>query len=200
MELNRLVKAFNFAAQKHRNQRRKNSEKTPYINHPVEVVLFLTNAGITDVNILMAAVLHDTVEDTGTKYEELVTEFGDDVAETVMECTDDKSLDKVERKKLQIEHASHISRAAKLVKLSDKLSNMKDLMYNPPTNWSKEEILGYVVWSFFVIENLKGAKGLNPYLENELSVIFDNFGVTKMDTAERLSILEEYYSGMDKKQ
>lgn len=197
MDTVRLVNAINFSAIKHRNQRRKNQEKSPYINHPIEVTAFLTNAGITDVNILMAAVLHDTIEDTGTSYEEISLQFGSDVAETVMECSDDKSLDKVQRKKLQIEHAESISTAARLVKMSDKLSNMKDLMHNPPTHWSKTEIVGYVVWSYYVVQKLKGAKGLNSYLEKELLVIFDNFGITKMDESERLNLLEEYYSAIE---
>ena len=198
MEIDRLLNAINFATIKHRNQRRKNQEKTPYINHPIEVTTFLSNAGITDVNVLMAAVLHDTIEDTGTTYDEIASQFGSDVAETVLECSDDKKLDKVQRKKLQIEHAEVISTAAKLVKMSDKLSNMRDLMFNPPTHWTKTEIIGYVVWSYFVIDKLKGPKGVNQYLERELSIIFDNFGVTKMDTAEKTSLLEEYYLAIDK--
>ena len=197
MEIDRLLNAINFSAIKHKNQRRKNQEKSPYINHPIEVATFLSNAGVTDVNILMAAVLHDTIEDTATTYDEISYKFGSDVAETVLECSDDKKLDKVQRKKLQIEHAEVISTAAKLVKMSDKLSNMKDLMHNPPSHWTQTEIIGYVVWSYFVIEKLKGPKGLNFYLEKELSMIFDNFGVNKMDPAEKSSLLEDYYLAIE---
>lgn len=197
METNRLLNAINFAAIKHKNQRRKNQEKSPYINHPIEVLTLLSNANIADTNTLMAAVLHDTVEDTATKHDELVYHFGEEVAKIVMECTDDKSLDKVQRKKLQIEHAKEISTAAKLVKLSDKLSNMKDLMFNPPTHWTEQEIVGYVVWSYFVVNNLKGQASLNCQLETQLDEIFDHYGVRKMDDAERNQILNNYYLAID---
>jgi guanosine-3',5'-bis(diphosphate) 3'-pyrophosphohydrolase len=193
----KLVNAINFAAAKHINQRRKNHAKSPYINHPIEVMTLLANAGVTDVEILMSAVLHDTIEDTDATYGEIGALFGFKVATIVKECSDDKELGKVERKKLQIEHAETISDAAKLVKMSDKLSNMRDLMTNPPTNWTKKEIDGYVVWSYFVVDKLKGSKGLNTILEKQLDYIFDSFGVLKIDSAERSSMLKDYYSHID---
>ena len=193
MDTHRLLQAVDFAANKHRNQRRKNEDKTPYINHPVDVAFSLSKAGITDVNILIAALLHDTIEDTDTSYDEIVNAFGPDVAVTVKEVTDDKSLPKAERKRLQIEHALVASRAAKLVKLADKLSNLKDLLQNPPTSWSKQEISGYAVWSHAVVRQMHGT---NDFLEQQLKTVFDGFGINGLGDTELESILETYYANM----
>ena len=103
-DLQLLVKAIDFAARKHSSQRRKNSTKSPYIEHPILVMKLLTDSGVTDVNTLCAAVLHDTVEDTETTFDELTTEFNEEIADIVREVTDDKSLSKVARKRGQIEH------------------------------------------------------------------------------------------------
>lgn len=141
--------------------------------------------------VLCAGVLHDTVEDTGTKYQELVDNFGVKIADIVMECTDDKSLSKVERKKLQIIKASHKSKEAKMVKLADKLSNLSDLHQNPPKNWSPEIIYGYFAWAYAVCREVKGT---NDILEEKLWTIFDQVGVTKLSEEELKSELEKYYS------
>src|SRR5581483_1438704 len=158
--MDRLLNAIDFAAKKHKNQRRKDANATPYINHPIEVTDLLAQAAVTDVDILMAAVLHDTIEDTKTSFEELVNNFGLTVANIVMECTDDKSLPKETRKQLQISHAETMSTAAKLVKLADKYSNLSDLASNPPTSWRPEEIRGYAIWCFAVFLKLKGSNHL----------------------------------------
>lgn len=99
--MQRVIKAYNFAAQKHTNQRRKNVEASPYINHPIEVADLLAQAGVKDKKVIIAGILHDTVEDTDTTYQDLVEEFGEKIADFVMECTDDKSLPKVERKNIK---------------------------------------------------------------------------------------------------
>jgi len=132
MSFGAVLEATNFAAEKHRNQRRKNVEQTPYINHPIEVATILTRAGINDEDVLIAALLHDTIEDTETSVEEVTERFGSNVIRIVMECTDDKKLDKVTRKKYQISHAAEISVQGKLVKLADKLSNLGGMFRNPP--------------------------------------------------------------------
>ena len=132
MSFGAVLEATNFAAEKHRNQRRKNVEQTPYINHPIEVATILTRAGINDEDALIAALLHDTIEDTETSVEEVTERFGSNVIRIVMECTDDKKLDKVTRKKYQISHAAEISVQGKLVKLADKLSNLGGMFRNPP--------------------------------------------------------------------
>lgn len=131
--MKKLVAAIAFAADKHRNQRRKDEEASPYINHPIALADVLANeAGVEDERVIVAAVLHDTVEDTETTEQELLRLFGKDVADIVMEVTDDKSLPKEERKRLQVEHAATISRRAKLVKLADKICNLRDIARHPP--------------------------------------------------------------------
>ncbi|XP_059534169.1 guanosine-3',5'-bis(diphosphate) 3'-pyrophosphohydrolase MESH1 isoform X1 [Myotis daubentonii] len=127
-EVAQLLEAADFAAHKHRRQRRLDPEGTPYINHPIGVARILTHeAGITDIAVLQAALLHDTVEDTDTTLDELELHFGAQVRRLVEEVTDDKTLPKLERKRLQVEHAPHSSPGAKLVKLADKLYNLRDL-------------------------------------------------------------------------
>ncbi|XP_021564337.1 guanosine-3',5'-bis(diphosphate) 3'-pyrophosphohydrolase MESH1 isoform X3 [Carlito syrichta] len=127
-EVAQLLEAADFAARKHSQQRRKDPEETPYINHPIGVARILTHeAGITDIVVLQAALLHDTVEDTDTTLDEVELHFGAPVRRLVEEVTDDKSLPKLERKRLQVVHAPHSSPGAKLVKLADKLYNLRDI-------------------------------------------------------------------------
>uniref|UniRef100_A0A8D0KN26 Guanosine-3',5'-bis(diphosphate) 3'-pyrophosphohydrolase MESH1 n=1 Tax=Salvator merianae TaxID=96440 RepID=A0A8D0KN26_SALMN len=129
----RLLDAVDFAARKHATQRRKDPEGTPYINHPIGVAQILAQeAGVTDVAVLQAAVLHDTVEDTDTTFSEIEERFGKEVRSIVEEVTDDKTLPKMERKRLQIAHAPESTAAARLVKLADKLHNLRDLNRSVP--------------------------------------------------------------------
>ena len=152
-ELALLLKALAFAAHKHRDQRRKDAEASPYINHPIALADVLVNeGGVTDYEVLCAALLHDTVEDTATTHEELVDAFGSRIARMVAEVTDDKRLPKEERKRLQIEHAPHLSDGAKLVKLADKIANLQDVVDNPPANWPLARRIEYLDWT---IEELK---------------------------------------------
>lgn len=158
-----LVQAVAFAADKHRNQRRKDAEASPYINHPIALANVLANEGdVQDVTVLCAAVLHDTIEDTETTADELRAVFGDQVASVVLEVTDDKSLDKAVRKQLQIEHAPHGSPQAKLVKLADKISNLRDILASPPADWSPERKQAYFDWAAAVVA---GLRGVHPGLE-----------------------------------
>lgn len=159
----RLLKALAFAAEKHRDQRRKDVTASPYINHPIAVAAVLTMEGhVSDETTLLAAVLHDTVEDTETTFAELEDHFGPEVAELVRELTDDKSLDKAERKRLQIEHSRNSSAAAKQLKIADKICNVRDVTDNPPANWSLERRRDYLTWSENVIA---GCRGVNQALE-----------------------------------
>jgi len=163
-----LIEAVAFAAHKHRDQRRKDVSASPYINHPIALANVLANeGGVTDLVALCAAVLHDTVEDTDTTESELIERFGPEIASAVMEVTDDKSLDKAERKALQIEHARHMSHAAKLVKLADKISNLRDILASPPADWPVERKQAYFDWAANVVAGLRGA---NPKLE----AVFDS--------------------------
>ena len=159
-----LTEAYYFAAKKHIKQKRKGNDAAPYINHPIEVVKLLTNVGkVEDYDILIAAVLHDTVEDTETTIEEISEKYGANVGVMVSELTDDKTLPKQERKEKQVEHAPHISVGAKQIKLCDKISNIRDVMENPPDGWSDERRLEYINWGERVAA---GLRGVNAELEN----------------------------------
>ncbi|XP_039981447.1 guanosine-3',5'-bis(diphosphate) 3'-pyrophosphohydrolase MESH1 [Xiphias gladius] len=169
-----LLETVNFAAEKHRNQRRKDADGTPYINHPIGVARILSHeGGVADIEVLQAALLHDTVEDTDTTPAELEAKFGPTVARIVQEVTDDKRLPKQERKRLQVEHAPHCSRQAKLVKLADKLYNLRDLNRCTPVGWTAERVQEYFVWACEVV---KGLKGTNSALEEKLEELFRQRG------------------------
>jgi len=164
-----LFDALAFAAHKHRAQRRKDKEASPYINHPIALADVLANeGGVVDPVTLCAALLHDTVEDAKTTYRELRKAFGDEIADVVMEVTDDKNLDKVVRKERQVTHAPHLSRRAKLVKLADKISNLRDIASNPPATWSRKRKREYYEWARRVIDGLRGAHaGLERIFDRE---------------------------------
>jgi guanosine-3',5'-bis(diphosphate) 3'-pyrophosphohydrolase len=158
-----LLKALRFSADKHRNQRRKDNAQSPYINHPIEVVQLLWDVGgVRDIDILLAAILHDTIEDTETRSEDIREVFGEAVMALVMEVTDDKSLPKEERKRLQIETAPHKSYGAKLIKLADKSCNVRNLVTTPPKDWSIKRRQEYLLWTEKVVAGLRGT---NPALE-----------------------------------
>ncbi|XP_052902984.1 guanosine-3',5'-bis(diphosphate) 3'-pyrophosphohydrolase MESH1 [Anopheles moucheti] len=163
------TKCVNFAAVKHRNQRRLDADETPYINHPIGVAYILTEAGISDPEVLQAAILHDTVEDTDATFEEIESMFGHNVCSIVREVTDDKSLPKQERKRLQVERAAGKSHQAKLVKLADKIYNLRDLQRCKPKNWTDDRCREYFCWAKQVCDNLKGT---NETLESILDDIF----------------------------
>ena len=172
-----FVKAVAFAADKHRNQRRKDAEASPYINHPIALANVLANeGGVADVTVLCAAVLHDTIENTETTPEELQAIFGPKVASVVMEVTDDKSLEKSVRKQRQVEHAPHISTEAKLVKLADKISNLRDIIASPPADWSAERKQAYFEWAARVVA---GLRGVHPGLES----VFDGLYARRTEFA-----------------
>lgn len=152
-----IFKALRFSAEKHSEQRRKDAKSSPYINHPIQVAETLWSiGGVRDANLLAAAILHDTIEDTNTTPAEIQTLFGEDVLSLVIEVTDDKSLPKDVRKKMQIENASHKSPRAKLLKLADKLCNIYDITHIPPTTWPLKRKQDYLLWSEKVVHGLRG--------------------------------------------
>ena len=160
-----IVHALEFAAHKHRDQRRKDAQASPYINHPIALANVLVHEGaVDDPVVLSAALLHDTVEDTETTPAELREAFGEKIAGIVLEVTDDKSLLKAERKRLQIEHAAHISREAKLVKLADKICNVRDVADHPPAKWDLTRRREYFEWAKAVVDQLRG---VHPALEKK---------------------------------
>ncbi|GAU91453.1 hypothetical protein RvY_03702 [Ramazzottius varieornatus] len=183
-----LLRTINFAAQKHSFQRRKDPEKTPYINHPIGVAHILASeGGITDVKVLQAAILHDTVEDTDTTLDEIEEEFGATIRHTVEEVTDKKALSYQERKAHQIARAPLVSERAKLVKLGDKLHNLRDLQRVRPVDWSQERVHQYFIWSGKVIEGLIGT---NLPLEEKLRQLLATEDVILPTERKALSILE----------
>ena len=156
-EMKMLARALSFAAHKHRDQRRKDVEASPYINHPIALFDHLVNVGgVTDIEILCAALLHDTIEDTETTEQELTERFGERVSGIVAEVTDDRSLPKHERKRRQVEHAPHLSTRARAVKLADKTCNLRDVAGSPPRGWSYQRRRDYFDWAKRVIDGLRG--------------------------------------------
>ncbi len=150
-----ILKATKFAALKHRDQRRKDHVASPYIIHPVTVANELTQAGVTDPEIIAAALLHDTLEDTETTPDELIEAFGERVCLMVQELTDDKDLPKQERKRLQVEHAPELSAGAALVKICDKIANITDVTHSPPSDWDSTRRMAYLDWAESVVAGCK---------------------------------------------
>lgn len=156
-ELALLLEALAFASLKHRDQRRKDARASPYINHPIALADLLVNeGGVTDVEVVCAALLHDTIEDTETTPQELEREFGTKIASIVLEVTDNKMLRKGTRKRMQVEHAASASREAKLVKLADKICNLRDVNATPPADWDLARRREYFDWAKSVVDRLRG--------------------------------------------
>jgi guanosine-3',5'-bis(diphosphate) 3'-pyrophosphohydrolase len=167
-----LLKAIAFAADKHRHQRRKDAEASPYINHPIAVANVLAGeGGVSDEVTLLAAVLHDTVEDTQTTFAELEQNFGPEVTALVREVTDDKSLAKAQRKLLQVEHAPGSSNRAKQLKIADKICNVRDIAVSPPANWQLQRRLEYLKWAEEVVA---GCRGVNDRLDQAFNQAIAN--------------------------
>ena len=160
-----VLKAADTAAKWHAHQRRKRSAQEPYINHLLEVAMLVADAtGGTDTNLVIAALLHDAIEDCKVPKELIAETFGEDVASIVEEVTDDKNLAKEVRKAKQVETASTKSPRAKLLKLADKTSNLRAVASSPPADWSVQRKKDYVAWSGKVAEGLRGA---NQKLEEQ---------------------------------
>jgi guanosine-3',5'-bis(diphosphate) 3'-pyrophosphohydrolase len=165
-----ILQALVFAAHKHRDHRRKDPDHSPYINHLIEVTdLLYRVGGVRDTDLLVAAILHDTIEDTHTSPEEIRDAFGQQVLDLVLEVTDDKSLPKAERKRLQVEHAPTRSLSAKQLKLADKISNVRDILKSPPPDWPLERCQEYMDWARQVVDGVRGA---NPALEAEFDALY----------------------------
>ena len=158
-----IISALAFASHAHRDQRRKGAEASPYISHPISLVrILVVEGGIEDPVVIAAALLHDTIEDCNVTRVELAAQFGTEVADVVVEVTDDKSLPKARRKELQVKHAAHISARAKLVKLADKIANVRDIAERPPSDWSDGRRCEYAEWAGRVVD---GVRGVHPALE-----------------------------------
>ena len=162
--------AKQFAADRHFGQTRKDAKETPYIEHPVEVAsLLIQVGGVSDLDVVVAALLHDVLEDTPTKTHELKVRFGERVTRIVQEVSDDKRLPKIARKYLQVKGAPFISPEAKLVKLADKICNVRDILESPPIGWRSERKKEYFLWSKSVVD---GLRGINHPLETAFDQLF----------------------------
>jgi (p)ppGpp synthase/HD superfamily hydrolase len=160
-----VLRAADAAARWHVHQRRKGSAQEPYINHLLEVASLVTEAtGATEPNVVVAALLHDAIEDQGITADTIARDFGQHVADIVTEVTDEKSLHKAERKRLQVANALNKSREAKLIKLADKTSNVRAVANSPAPNWTVERRREYVEWATKVIAGLRGT---SPWLEQQ---------------------------------
>jgi guanosine-3',5'-bis(diphosphate) 3'-pyrophosphohydrolase len=165
-----ILKALEFASLKHREQRRKDKDASPYINHPIALANVLCReGGVNDPVVLAAALLHDTIEDTQTTWQELRGEFGDEIADVVLEVTDVKWLKKDVRKRLQEAKARHASEQARLVKLADKICNVRDMSAHPPAGWSLERRREYFEWAKRVVDRLRGT---HPGLERKFDEVY----------------------------
>ena len=167
-----VTRAAHYAARAHRDQRRKSAAAHPYINHPLDVAALLAGTGgVTDAAVLCAGLLHDVVEDTDVTLEELTRDFGAGIAGIVAECSDDKALPKEARKEAQVRHAAGASLGARLVKLADKLSNLRDLAAPQgwPVGWSAARVKEYFAWAARVVHELRGT---NAPLEAALDAVF----------------------------
>ncbi len=143
-----MARALDFAARRHAGQRRKGLNAEPYVNHLTEVALLLAEASDgKDPELVMAGLLHDTIEDTETTREELAQVFGEDVASLVAEVTDDTSLLREERKKRQVQTAAAKSGRARMIKLADKIANLHSIAVSPPVGWSGRRKREYVAWA-----------------------------------------------------
>jgi (p)ppGpp synthase/HD superfamily hydrolase len=157
----RILESARFAAEKHAGQRRKGLAGEPYINHLIEVAELIAASGdVLDANLIMAGFLHDTIEDTGVTATELERLFGADVAALVVEATDDKSLPKETRKALQVKQAPHKSPRAQILKLADKISNLRSILASPPADWSQQRRRQYCEWAKEVVSGFTSPNGL----------------------------------------
>jgi (p)ppGpp synthase/HD superfamily hydrolase len=157
----RILASERFAAEKHAGQKRKGLAAEPYINHLIEVAeLIAASSDVLDVNLVMAGFLHDTIEDTGVTATELERRFGPDVAALVVEATDDKSLPQEIRKALQVKHAPLKSPRAQILKLADKISNLRSILASPPADWSRERRRRYCEWAKEVVSGFTSPNGV----------------------------------------
>jgi (p)ppGpp synthase/HD superfamily hydrolase len=159
-ELVTVLRAADAAARWHVHQRRKGAAQEPYVTHLIEVAMLVAEATAgADPNLIVAALLHDTIEDQGVTREEIAAQFSDDVAALVIEVTDDKKLPKDERKRLQIKHAPKLTARAKILKLADKISNVRSMTTSPPADWPMQRRADYVTWTTQVVQGLRGTSG-----------------------------------------
>jgi guanosine-3',5'-bis(diphosphate) 3'-pyrophosphohydrolase len=193
-----ILKAAQFAAHKHRGIPRKDKSKTPYINHPLEVARVLNEeGGVADPGILAAALLHDTIEDTETTYDELRGQFGARIADVVVEVTDTKFLAKQTRKQLQAVKAGHASAAAQQVKIADKICNLRDILGSPPVDWTLERKQKYFEDAKLVVDEARDA---NPALAGRFDRLYAHWAKKQSGKTKTPNTVENLQSGKSRTQ
>ena len=157
MDVKSLLTAATLAATWHAQQTRKGSNREPYVNHLLDVAaLIAAHVDEPSTDLLIAALLHDAIEDQGISPEEIEVRFGSRVLALVQEVSDDKTLPKAVRKQLQIEKTAHKSHDAKVLTLADKISNLTSLAQNLPADWDSLRLVEYVEWARKVVDQLRG--------------------------------------------
>lgn len=195
--MNEISKALMYSSLKHKNQRRKDKDQTPYINHPITVMNILITHNINDKDVLIGALLHDIIEDTSGTFEEIEEQFNKKIAEIVLDCSDNKSLSKTARKQQQIEKSAYKSLEAKLVKMADKIANINSLNNEKPETWSDSRVLGYIVWSKKVMDTIKSSNiSLYETFLTMYNLLMFEYNIDKKSEDQ---ILIEYYNLLDKK-
>lgn len=195
--MNEISKALMYSSLKHKNQRRKDKDQTPYINHPITVMNILITHNINDKDVLIGALLHDIIEDTSGTFEEIEEQFNKKIAEIVLDCSDNKSLSKITKKQQQIEKSAYKSLEAKLVKMADKIANINSLNNEKPESWSDSRVLGYIVWSKKVMDTIKSSNiSLYETFLTMYNLLMFEYNIDKKSEDQ---ILIEYYNLLDKK-
>ena len=189
--MKKILKALEYSSIKHKNQTRKGKELEPYINHIIDVINILRENNIKSNKILISAILHDILEDTDTSYEELKTNFGKKIADIVLECSDDKKLSKSDRKILQITETNKKSKKAQIVKIADKISNLKSIQNSVPKDWGVKRILGYIIWSKAVVDNMNVPKSLNKQFKEVYNKCIEKYKIYFKKKSNQ-QILKEY--------
>lgn len=175
--MQQIFKALQYASIKHKGQIRKGRDRAAYINHPIAVANTIINVGkIEDENTIIAALLHDVIEDTDTTEQDISEAFNSEIAQIVLEVSDDKHLSIEERKALQIKNAPHLSDEAKIIRVADKICNIRDVIDFPPITWNKKRKIIYLNWTRNIVDQIRNTN-------ISLETLFDKYyteGISKI--------------------
>lgn len=170
-DLLKISRALDFSARKHVHQRRKGELAEPYVNHVTDVARILAEATDgNDATLIIAGLLHDTIEDQNVTHEELTSMFGREVGDLVLEVTDDMRIPKPERKLLQVANAPRKSARAKMLRIADKTSNLNSVLTSAPKHWDYARRREYFEWAKRVVD---GCRGVNRYLEDLFDATYE---------------------------
>jgi (p)ppGpp synthase/HD superfamily hydrolase len=144
VQIEKLFEALEYASKLHKDQRRKGNGGSPYVNHLIEVASLLSRvAEVTDHEVIIAAILHDVLEDTEAREGDIFDRFGGTVLAYVKHVTDDKLLSLEKRRIAQLKSIENSSSQIQLIKLADHCSNIASL----PPSWDRARLESYISWS-----------------------------------------------------